>query len=144
MKKLNTLLQYREPEYFLDIKPDEHFLFETINPIVRVAKLSLIKQSSYFDYSGFQIKTVTTPCVALSELNGLKVCHIECPEFTGRINAFYALDCTSFIGVVWDSGLGHLKLRANYFWNDPNNLLTLDLNKMTKNRPNSKYPEFKF
>lgn len=125
MKNLNTLLQYRELEYFLDRKPNEQFLFETISPIMKVAKLMVNKQSYYFDYTGMQIKAITTPSVALSELNGLRVYHIECPQCTGYINGFYGLDCTPYVGVVWDAGLGHLKLPSTYFWNDVYNLILL-------------------
>jgi hypothetical protein len=125
MKKLNTLLQYREPEYFLGRKPDELFVFETVNPMMKVAKLMQYKTSAYFDYTGMQIKAVTTPSVALSELNGLRVYHLECPQCTGTVNAFYGLECTPYVGVMWDGGLGHLKLPANYFWNDVYDLILL-------------------
>lgn len=90
---------------------------------MRVAKLTAIKTSPYFDYTGMQLKAVTTPSVALSELHDLKVYHKEYPQCTGRINAFYGLECTPYVGVMWDNGLGHLKLPSTYFWNDLYNLL---------------------
>lgn len=123
MKMLNTLLQYREANYFLDRKPNELFVFETVYPVLKVAKLMSYKSSPYFDYSGMQLKATTTPCIALSELNNVNVYHRECPQCTGFINGFYGLECTPYVGVMWDSGLGHLKLPSTYFWNDMYNLL---------------------
>jgi hypothetical protein len=118
MKKLNTLLQYRDEKYFLDRKPDELFVFEILNPILKVAKLTEYKSAHYFDYTGMVIKSVTTPSVALYELNGLRVYHRDLPQCTGTINGFYGLECTPYVGVLWDNGLGHLKLPATYFWNE--------------------------
>jgi len=123
MKTINTLLQYREPEYFLNRKTNELFVFKTLNPIMRVAKLIVVKNSHYFDYTNYQIKCITIPSIALSELNKLKIYHRECPQWTGIINGFYGLECTSDVGVVWNKGLGHLKLPSVYFWNDLHNLI---------------------
>lgn len=142
MIKLNTLLQYREPEYFLGRKPDELFLFETISPIMKVAKIIQYKSSHYFDYTGMQIKAITTPSIALFELHGLRVAHIECPQCTGSINAFYGLDNSPDIGVFWDGGLGKLKLPSTYFWNDVYNLMLLDTPEVKRNNK-VRYPEFK-
>ncbi len=125
MKKLDTLLQFREPEYFVDRKSDEMFLFSTVEPILKVAKLMMHKSSHYFDYEGMQIKAITTPSIAMSELHGVRVYHRDCPQCTGTVNAYYALDCTPDIGVLWDGGKGNLKLPATYFWTNAYYLMLL-------------------
>lgn len=124
MKQFNTILQYREHEYFLS-KKDEQFVFDTITPIVKVAKLITHKSSFYFDYTGMQIKSITTRSIAMSELIGVRVCHVDCTQCTGTINVHYGLDNTAYIGVMWDGGLGHLKLPATYFWTEAYKLLIL-------------------
>jgi len=119
MKRVNELLQYRNQDYFKD-KLDQQFLFETLNPIMRVAKLVLYKGSYYFNYTGYQVKADTTPCVALLELHQTKVVHLEYPQCTGVMLTTHALDCTSDVGVLWDGGKNNSKLPSTYFWTNVN------------------------
>lgn len=125
MERLNQFLQFRDVDYFLT-KKDNIFLFETVGPIMKAARLLQYKNSLYFDYTGYEIKAITTPCVSLDEVYGKKVCLKECPECTGTLLSDHALTRTAYVGVFWDSVKNYSKLPATYFWNDVNKLRILN------------------
>jgi hypothetical protein len=96
---MNKLTTWREHDYFKE-REDHYFLFETINPILKVAKLIKFKGSYYFDYTGMQIKAITTPCVSLNDINGLPVHYKGHPKIRGIVGG-YGVVQTPFIYIFW-------------------------------------------
>lgn len=93
------LLQYRDAEYF-NKNENDYFLFQTIGNIFRVAKLIKYNHAHYFDYPGMQIKSITTPSIAFSDLKGTKVHYKEYPMIKGIIQSFGIVN-TSYVYVYW-------------------------------------------
>lgn len=93
------LLQYRDSQYF-SLNEEDYYLFQTIGPIFRICKLMKYNNAHYFDYPGMQIKSITTPCIALSDLKGTKVRYKGFPMIKGIIQSFGIIN-TPYIYVFW-------------------------------------------
>ena len=125
MRQFNEVLQYRNAEYFMGRDKYELFVFDLLDPVLKVAGLTEIKSTPYFNYPGLVLKATTTPCIALSDLHGLRVRHRHYHHATGSINGLYGLKNAPYVGVQWDKENYQVNLPTAYFWNDIYNLLIL-------------------
>jgi hypothetical protein len=94
-----SIFKYQTHEYFKE-REDHYFLFETISPIMKVAKLIKYKGSYYFDYTGMQIKAITTPSISLKDLSGTPVHYRDYPIIKGIAGEFGVAN-TPYIYIFW-------------------------------------------
>lgn len=104
---MQSLLAYQSHEYFKE-RENDYFLFETIRPIMKVAKLIKHKGSYYFDYTGMQIKAITTPSVSLNEIKGTSVHYKDYPMIKGIVGG-YGITNSPYIYIFWT----HLPTKDN-------------------------------
>lgn len=128
-----NLLKHQTNEYF-DNRSDHQFVFFTVDPIMRIAKIEKHTGNWWLTYSGMHIKAVTVKCVDFKELAGRRVQYYGYlsekvwnlyPEIKGTIADNYALTNTAEIGVNWDKGISNGKIPSPWFWTNINDLLFL-------------------
>lgn len=125
-----NLLEERNNEYF-DRYQDRLFVFYTVDPIMKIAKIEKYNGNWWLTYPGIHIKATTVKCVVLDALAGRRVQYYGYisekqwnlyPEIQGSIVGGYALKNSANIGVFWDHGVTGGKVPTPWFWSNINDL----------------------